>query len=85
MKIKSACEKEILRDFHDLPQQVQEKFVKILRLLKQDIIMPQSDEKKATAEFLKVCGAWEDERSTSKQIRDIHFYRKSTMRTEKIF
>ena len=40
------------------------------------------DDAKATEEFLKICGTWEDNRIPDKIIRDIYLSRKSTCRLE---
>jgi len=36
------------------------------------------DEKKATEDFLKLCGKWKDERSAEEIIEDIHSFRRSS-------
>ena len=86
MQTKTPYEDEILKEVRDLPGQIQEKLARILHIIKQELMSaPGSDEKRATAEFLSVCGTWEDDRSPETQIQDIHSGRKSTMRTENAF
>ena len=67
----------------DLSEIIQEKILKIIHFFRSEIIESRSSEEKATAEFLSVCGTWEDNRSVEKQIEDIYSSRKSTSRTEK--
>lgn len=85
MQTKSKQEEAILTEIRDLPEIIQEKIFKIIHFLRSDIIESRSSEDKATAEFLSVCGTWEDMRSVEKQIDDIYSSRKSTSRAEKIF
>jgi len=55
-------------------------------MIKQELMSaPGFDEKRATDEFLSLCGTWEDDRSPETQIEDIHTGRKSTLRTEHAF
>mgnify|MGYP001565680442 FL=1 len=56
-----------------------------MHFLKREIIRPESNEKKATDEFLSVCGMWEDDRTIDEQLQDIYSSRKSTTRTENVF
>jgi len=85
MQTKTRFEDEIIKDIRGLPQPLQGKLAKIIHFFTKEIIAPMTDEKKATADFLSVCGTWEDDRSVARQIKDIHASRKSTMRTEHIF
>ena len=85
METKSKQEEAILREIRDLPEIIQEKILKIIHFFRSEIIENRSSEEKATAEFLSVCGTWEDNRSVEKQIEDIYSSRKSTSRTEKMF
>lgn len=75
----------ILKEIKDLPEIVQEKIFRIIHFFRSEIIENKSSEEKATAEFLSVCGTWEDNRSIEEQIKDIYSSRKSTTRTAKIF
>ena len=86
MQTKTPYEEEILKEVRDLPGAVQEKLARILHMIKQELMSaPGFDEKRATDEFLSLCGTWEDDRSPETQIQDIHSGRKSTLRTEKAF
>ena len=85
MQTRTKQEEAILREIRDLPEMVQAKILKIIHFLKSEIIENKSSEEKATAEFLSVCGTWEDNRSIKEQINDIYSSRKSTDRSEKIF
>lgn len=85
MQTKTRQEEEILKEIRDLPEIVQEKMLKIVHFLKSEIIENKSTEEKATAEFLSVCGTWEDNRSVEEQIRDVYSSRKSTSRAEIVF
>ncbi len=85
METKSKQEEAVLREIRDLPEIIQEKILKIIHFFRSEIIESRSSEEKATAEFLSVCGTWEDNRSVEKQIEDIYSSRKSTSRTEKMF
>lgn len=80
MQTKTPYEDEILKEVRDLPDDLQEKLVRILHIVKQEMMsIPGFDEKRATGEFLSVCGTWEDDRSPETQIQDIHSGRKSTI------
>lgn len=71
---------EILKEVSGLPEELQEKLARIIHIVKQEMMgTPGFDEKKATDEFLSVCGRWEDDRSAEMQIQDVHSGRKSTM------
>ncbi len=85
MQTKTRQEEEILKEMRDLPEVVQEKMLKMVHFLKSEIIEKKSTEEKATAEFLSVCGTWDDNRSVEEQIRDVYSSRKSTNRTENVF
>ena len=86
MQTKTPYEDKILKEVRDLPDELQEKLVRILHIVKQEMMrIPGFDEKRATGEFLSVCGTWEDDRSPETQIQDIHSGRKSTLRTENAF
>ena len=85
MQTKSKQEEAVLKEIRDLPEIIQEKILKIIHFFRSEIIESRSSEEKATAEFLSVCGTWEDTRSVEKQIEDIYSTRKSTSRTEKLF
>ncbi len=85
MQTKTKQEEAILKEIKDLPEIVQEKIFKIIHFFRSEIIENKSSEEKATAEFLSVCGTWEDNRSIEEQIKDIYSHRKSTTRTAKIF
>ncbi|KKO21022.1 MAG: hypothetical protein DCC43_07275 [Candidatus Brocadia sp.] len=85
MKTKTIYEKEILKDIQDLPEPMQEKLAKIIRLLKKEFVLPELKKKSATEEFLSVCGTWEDDRSIEEQIKVIYSSRKSSTKMEKVF
>lgn len=86
MQTKTPYEDEILREVRGLPDVLQEKLARILHIVKQEMMSsPGFDEKRATGEFLSLCGTWEDDRSPETQIQEIHAARKSTLRTEKAF
>lgn len=85
MEARSKQEEAVLKEIRDLPEIIQEKILKIIHFFRSEIIESRSSEEKATAEFLSVCGTWEDSRSIEKQIEDIYSTRKSTSRTEKMF
>ncbi|KAB2944278.1 MAG: hypothetical protein MPEBLZ_00436 [Candidatus Methanoperedens nitroreducens] len=85
METRSKQEEAVLKEIRDLPEIIQEKILKIIHFFRSEIIESRSSEEKATAEFLSVCGTWEDNRSVEKQIEDIYSSRKSTSRTEKMF
>ncbi len=85
MQTKTKHEEEILKEIRDLPEIVQEKMLKIVHFLKSEIIENKSTEENATADFLSVCGTWEDNKSIEEQIRDVYSSRKSTSRTENVF
>jgi hypothetical protein len=85
MQTKTKFEDEVIKNIRELPENLQWKIAKIINFLTNEIITPLADDKKATEDFLSVCGTWEDDRSVAKQIRDIHASRKSTARTENIF
>ena len=85
MQTKSKQEEAVLKEIRDLPEIIQEKILKIIHFFRSEIIESRTSEEKATAEFLSVCGKWEDSRSIEKQIEDIYSSRKSTSRSEKIF
>jgi len=85
MQTKTKQEEAILKEIRDLPELIQEKILKKIHFFRSEIIKSKSSEEKATAEFLSVCGTWEDNRSIEKQIEDIYSSRKSTNRSEKIF
>ncbi len=63
MKTKTIYEDEILKEIQDLSEPLQKKLVKIIHLIKQEIIKPEYDDKFATEEFLSICGTWEDDRT----------------------
>jgi hypothetical protein len=85
MQTKTKQEEAILKEIRDLPELIQEKILKKIHFFRSEIIESRFSEEKATAEFLSVCGTWEDNRSIEKQIEDIYSSRKSTSRSEKIF
>ncbi len=85
MQTKTKQEEAILKEIRDLPEMLQEKIFRIIHFFRSEIIENKSSEEKATAEFLSVCGTWEDNRSIREQINDIYSSRKSTSRSEKIF
>ena len=85
MQTKTSYEEEILREIENLPKDAQRKIAKLIYLLKSEFIETNLEEKKATDEFLAVCGDWEDEKYVENQIKDIYSNRKSTYRTEKAF
>ncbi len=85
MQTKTKQEEEILKEIRSLPEIVQEKIFKLIHFFRSEMIENKSSEEKATAEFLSVCGTWEDNRSIDEQIKDIYSSRKSTTRTEKVF
>lgn len=85
MRTKTIHEETILKEVQGMSQPVQEKLAKVIRFFKQEIIAPGLDEKRATDEFLSVCGTWEDDRTIEEQIKDIYSSRKSTTRTEDMF
>ncbi len=85
MKTKTIYEEKILKEIQDLPEFMQEKLAKFVHFLKREIIRPEFNEKKATDEFLSVCGMWEDDRTIDEQLLDIYSSRKSTTRTENVF
>ena len=85
MQTKSKQDEAVLKEIRDLPEIIQEKILKIIHFFRSEIIESRSSEEKATAEFLSVCGTWEDIRSVERQIEDIYSSRKSTCRSEKIF
>ena len=85
MQTKSKQEEAVLKEIRDLPEIIQEKILKIIHFFRSEIIECRYSEEKATAEFLSVCGTWEDNRSVENQIEDIYSSRKSTSRSEKIF
>ncbi len=81
----TAYEHKILNDMKKFTEKEQAKLSRIFHLIMQEMIIPQSDERRMTEEFLFVCGTWEDDRSPEEQIQDIYSARKSAYRTEKIF
>jgi hypothetical protein len=85
MQTKSKQDEAVLKEIRDLPEIIQEKILKIIHFFRSEIMESRSSEEKATAEFLSVCGTWEDSRSVEKQIEDIYSSRKSTSRSEKMF
>ncbi|MFZ3167281.1 MAG: hypothetical protein WA130_06670 [Candidatus Methanoperedens sp.] len=85
MQTKTKQEEEILKGIRDLPEIIQDKILKIINSFASEITENKFSEEKATADFLSVCGTWEDNRSIDDQIRDIYSSRKSTTRTEKLF
>jgi len=85
MRTQTQHENKILKDINWLPEQFQKKMAEIIRFLKTEFFNGKADEKKATEEFLSVCGIWEDERSIKEQLEDIYSLRKPTNRTEKNF
>lgn len=85
METRSKQEEAVLNEIRDLPEILQEKILKIIHFFRSEIMETRFSEEKATAEFLSVCGTWEDSRSVEKQIEDIYSSRKSTCRSEKIF
>ena len=78
-------EQKILNDMRGLSERDQAKLARIFHLVRQEIIISESDEKRITDDFLSVCGTWEDDKSVEEQIQDIYSARKSTSRTESIF
>jgi len=85
MRTLTQHEKQILKEIHGLPEPFQKKMAEIIRFLKTEFFNGKADEKKATEEFLSVCGTWEDERSINEQLEDIYSSRKSTNRAERGF
>ena len=85
MQTKTIHEEIILKEVQGLPQPVQKKLAKVVHFFKQEIIAPGLDERRATDEFLSVCGTWEDDRTIEEQIKDIYSSRKSTTRTKSMF
>jgi len=85
MQTKSKQEEAVLKEIRDLPEIIQEKILKLIHFFRSEIIESRYSEEKATAEFLSVCGTWEDNRPVEKQIEEIYSSRKSTSRSEKIF
>ena len=71
MKTKTIFEEEILKEVQALPAPDQERMAKFVRFFKKEIVLSDVDEKKATREFLSICGSWKDGRSVEKQIKDI--------------
>lgn len=82
MQPNTKYEKEILREISSLPEHLQNKLSRIITFLKSEMIDDAKSERKATEEFLSVCGKWKDSRSIEEQIRDILDHRKSAIRTE---
>ncbi len=78
-------ERKVLNDMKGLVDRDQAKLARIFHLIRQEIIISKSNEKRITDEFLSVCGTWEDDRSVEGQLKDIYSARKSTNRTENIF
>ena len=72
METRSKQEEAVLKEIRDLPEIIQEKILKMIHFFRYEIIESRSSEEKATAEFLSVCGTWEDSRSVEKQIEDIY-------------
>jgi hypothetical protein len=58
-------EQKILNDMKGLTEREQANSARIFHLIKQEVI-PESDEKRITDEFLTACGTWEDNRSIEK-------------------
>ena len=78
-------EQRILNDMKGLTERDQARLARIFHLVRHEIIISESNEKRITDEFLSVCGTWEDDRSIEEQLQDIYSTRKSTNRTENIF
>lgn len=85
MRTLTQHEKQILEEVYELPEPFQKKMAEIIRFLQTEFFNGEKDEKKATEEFLSICGTWEDERSINEQLREIYSLRKPTNRTEKKF
>lgn len=78
-------EEAILKELSGLPEHMQLKLSRIVQFMKKEMIEEDINETKATEEFLAICGKWKDHRTTDKQLKDIHSFRKSTHRTENMF
>lgn len=85
MQTKTIYEEKILRELRDLPEIVQERLSNIMHTLKKEIMILEGNERRATDEFLSVCGTWEDNKSAEEQIQAIYSSRRSVSRTEKVF
>lgn len=83
MQTKTIYEERILRELRELPEVVQERLSNIMHTLKKEIIILEGDERRATDEFLSVCGTWEDNKSAEEQIQVIYSSRRSASRTER--
>ena len=82
MQPNTKYEKEILKEISALPEHLQDKLSRIVTFIKNEMIDDVKSERKATEEFLVVCGKWKDNRSIEEQIRDVLDHRKSAVRAE---
>ena len=85
MQTKTMYEEKILRELRDLPEVVQERLSNIMHTLKKELMILEEDERRATDNFLSVCGTWEDNKNAEEQVQAIYSSRRSVSRTEKVF
>ena len=77
MKTKTIYEKQIINEIQGLPESIQKKIVRIVRVFREEITTAVEDEKKATTRFLSLCGSWEDKKTAEEQIDEIYKSRRS--------
>ncbi len=77
MKTKTVYEKQIINEMHGLPESMQKKIVRIVRVFREEMTTAIEDEKKATARFLSLCGKWDDKKTAEEQINEIYKSRRS--------
>jgi hypothetical protein len=62
---------------HGLPESMQKKIVRIVRVFREEMTTAIEDEKKAIARFLSLCGKWDDKKTAEEQINEIYKSRRS--------
>ena len=84
MKTKTLYEEQMIHEMQALPVSMQKKIVRLVRVFREEMIASIDDEKKATDQFLSVCGSWKDKRSVDDQIRDTYNSRRSRKEMENL-
>lgn len=79
---KTKYEAQILQEIQGLPISMQKKIARMVRVFREEMVTFTDDEKKATEDFLAVCGEWKDNRTVDDQINDIYNSRKSRKKIE---
>jgi len=75
MENRAEYEKMILKEVREMPGEVLPQVVKIIHSLKESVLSVKVPHKKGEAKGSGLCGIWNDDRSASEIIKDIHLHR----------